>query len=87
MKNVNQTQKELCGYEHILSMEFFQKKKLENKLGILFLVKIRNKGNKKTTFIFWNLKKQENEAWRGWGGGGGGIFKTNIKKEIEKKIF
>jgi len=35
-------------------------------------LKIRNKGNRKTNFIFWNSENQKEWKNRGRGGGGGG---------------
>ncbi len=43
-------------------------------------MKIRNKGNRKTNFIFWNFEDQKN----GKIGGGGGKIK-NLKKKKKKK--
>jgi len=47
---VNQTPKKLHGYEHIYYVGFLKIKKL----------KIKNKGNRETNFIFWNFKDQKN---------------------------
>jgi len=57
LKNVNQTQKKLHGYEHILSIElFFKNEKLKKKLNI------GNKGNrKKKNLSFGILKIRKNE--------------------------
>jgi hypothetical protein len=42
---------------------FFKKKNWKKKLNI------RNKGNRKTNFIFWNSENQK--EWKNRGGGGG----------------
>ncbi len=64
-KNVNQTQKTLHVYEHILSTRFFQKRKIGKKL------KIEKK--------IWNFKPKKIE--NGGGGGGGGYIKKKKKKK------
>jgi hypothetical protein len=55
LKTVNQTQKKLLDVNVTSSIRFLKKRKIgRNKL------KIRNKGNRKTNFIFWNFKDQKN---------------------------
>jgi hypothetical protein len=56
LKNVNQTPKKLHGYEHIYSTGFLEKKKIRKRK-----LKIRNKGNRKKNFIFWNFKDKKME--------------------------
>jgi hypothetical protein len=53
LKNINQTPKNNMGTNIYSLLDFLKKEKLEKKL------KIRNKGNRKTNFIFWNFEDQK----------------------------
>ncbi len=55
-------------------LDFFEKEKFEKHL------KIRNRGNTKTNFIFWNFEDQKERKSRGETKE---VFRTNI---IKKKI-
>jgi len=73
---MNQTPKNYMGMNIYNLLEFFLREKLEKKL------KIRNKGNRKTNFIFWNFEDQN--EWKNRGKTKE-IFRTNIIKEKKRK--
>jgi hypothetical protein len=64
LKNINQTPKNYMGVNIYSLLDFFTKEKLEKKL------KIKNKGNRKSNFIFWNFEDQiewktrEGKKWK-----------------------
>jgi hypothetical protein len=73
---MNQTPKNYMGMNIYNLLELFLREKLEKNL------KIRNKGNRKTNFIFWNFEDQN--EWKNRGKTKE-IFRTNIIKEKKKK--
>jgi len=75
---MNQTPKNYMGMNIYNLLELFLREKLEKNL------KIRNKGNRKTNFIFWNFEDQN--EWKNRGKTKE-IFRTNIIKEKKKKTF
>jgi hypothetical protein len=76
LKNINQTPKNYMGM-NIYNLLDFLLKKLKTKL------KIRNKGNRKSNFVFWNFEDQN--EWKNKGKTKE-IFWTNIieEKKMEK---
>jgi hypothetical protein len=75
LKNINQTPKNYMGMNIYTLLDFLKKKNWKK-------MKMKNRGNRKTNFIFWNFEDQK--EWKNRGKTKK-ISRTNIVKEKKRK--